>query len=257
MDEAELEELAQDIREHGLREPITLHPNDQILDGRNRYRACLRAGVPPRFVTWKDDGAPTSFVISLNLKRRQLTTSQRAMIAAAAKPLLQEEARQRQAHGLTAPHRTLSVTSREAFKAVGKSSVLAGAAVGVGGSSVESASVVLAQGVPELVSAVRSGNVTVTRAKTIARLPRGLQRQALTPSSRMKALPKQAAVDIFRRSVQALHGICLGLARCDVADVLRDSDGKALRDSLREAITLLRRIYAGMGGNGGTQKGQE
>ena len=72
--------LKVDIKTHGLREPIWMYQG-AILDGRNRFRACQDVGVDARFQEYAGDD-PVAFVVSLNLKRRHLTESQRAMIAA-------------------------------------------------------------------------------------------------------------------------------------------------------------------------------
>lgn len=84
-DEA-FEALVEDVRENGLREPMILHADGRIIDGRNRYRACLAAGVEPQFRTWEgdvEDGAALrAYVLSANLHRRHLDDSQRCMVAA-------------------------------------------------------------------------------------------------------------------------------------------------------------------------------
>ncbi len=54
---------------------------DKILDGRNRFRACKKAGIAARFKNYAGDN-PLAFVLSANLKRRHLNESQRADIAA-------------------------------------------------------------------------------------------------------------------------------------------------------------------------------
>ncbi|MCL4748392.1 MAG: hypothetical protein KJZ83_23715 [Burkholderiaceae bacterium] len=83
--DADIDALAGDILEHGLREPIWLYMG-AIVDGRNRAEACRRAG---RALAVNDtvqfngtDDQALGFVVSKNLLRRHLTVSQRAMIAA-------------------------------------------------------------------------------------------------------------------------------------------------------------------------------
>src|SRR5215472_15276187 len=94
VDSTAFAELVQDIRENGLLDSIELFEG-KILDGRNRYRACQHAGVEPRFEQWKGDD-PYHHVISRNLYRRHLTDDQRAMIAVAALPELEREAKKHQ-----------------------------------------------------------------------------------------------------------------------------------------------------------------
>ena len=72
-DAFELQELTDDIRAHGLIDPIVLFEG-MILDGRNRGAACERARVAPRYVQFgggREDAL--ILVISHNLKRRHLT----------------------------------------------------------------------------------------------------------------------------------------------------------------------------------------
>ncbi|MGB8127184.1 MAG: ParB N-terminal domain-containing protein [Pseudolabrys sp.] len=64
--------LVESIRASGLRECIILH-HGQILDGRNRFRACLEAGVEPQFDRLPNGDDPLRFVIDKNLRRRHLT----------------------------------------------------------------------------------------------------------------------------------------------------------------------------------------
>lgn len=70
-------ELKTDIETHGLLEPITLC-DGMILDGRNRYRACIELGIDPS--TREYDGNPWTYVWSLNGQRRDLSQDQRAQI---------------------------------------------------------------------------------------------------------------------------------------------------------------------------------
>ena len=72
-DEDELQDLTDDIRTHGLIDPIVLFEG-MILDGRNRAAACERAGVTPRYAHFgggREDAL--ILVVSHNIKRRHLT----------------------------------------------------------------------------------------------------------------------------------------------------------------------------------------
>ena len=76
----ELKELAEDIRQSGLQIPIVLFEG-KILDGRNRYAACKLSGSEGKFEEYTG-AEPLQHIIGLNLHRRHLSESQRAMIAA-------------------------------------------------------------------------------------------------------------------------------------------------------------------------------
>jgi hypothetical protein len=77
---AEFDELVADVKANGLNEVITTYEG-MILDGRNRYRACIAAGIEPVTSPYIGND-PVGYVISSNLRRRHLNESQRALVAA-------------------------------------------------------------------------------------------------------------------------------------------------------------------------------
>jgi ParB-like chromosome segregation protein Spo0J len=70
----DFEDLVEDIRKHGLREPISLFEG-KVIDGRNRERASIKAGVEPRYqsIEFDDHDAAVAYVISKNIRRRHQT----------------------------------------------------------------------------------------------------------------------------------------------------------------------------------------
>ena len=176
MSEEALSSLAADIKANGLREPVRLFEG-RILDGRNRFLACRRAGVPATFEEFRGDrDAALRFVISLNLERRHLDESQRAMAGARIKPMFERMAEERQAHGQTAPGKTLVAN----LPGASRSRDDAARAVNVSPRSVESAAKVLREGAPELVHAVERGSIAVSTAAAIAEAPREQQKIVVT-----------------------------------------------------------------------------
>lgn len=79
----ELVELANDIGERGLLQPIVLDADGRVLDGRNRLAACEMAAVEPTFITYEGDD-PAGYALSVNIARRHMTASQRAITVARA-----------------------------------------------------------------------------------------------------------------------------------------------------------------------------
>lgn len=153
-------ELVSDIAEYGQRVPVVMH-RGSILDGRNRWRACAALGIAPVTEEWDAVGSPVAFVLSVNLRRRHLDESQRAMVGARAKPMFEEEARARQGE-----RTDLSANLREGSKAAESAAAL----VNVSPRSVESAAKVLRDGAPELAKAVDEGSVAVSTAADITAL---------------------------------------------------------------------------------------
>jgi N6-adenosine-specific RNA methylase IME4/ParB-like chromosome segregation protein Spo0J len=172
-------ELVADIREHGLHEPIVVY-EDRILDGRNRYRACTAAGVEPTFTAYTGDD-PVAYVISLNLRRRHLDESQRAMVAAKL-ATLKDGQRADLVEGLP----------------IGRASAL----LNVGERSVARAREVQEHGAPELIHAVEQGAISVTAAADIATQPIQEQREIVARGEREIL---KAASEIRARKAEIRH----------------------------------------------------
>ena len=81
MQGAKFDDLVADIQAHGLLEPIVLLKG-MIIDGRNRYRACIASGAKPayRTVEFSSEEAAITFVISANLHRRHLSGKEKRAI---------------------------------------------------------------------------------------------------------------------------------------------------------------------------------
>lgn len=77
----ELAELADDIKQRGLLQPIVLDSEGRLLDGRNRLAACDLARVRPSFTFYEGDD-PDGYALAVNGQRREMTKAQKAIVAA-------------------------------------------------------------------------------------------------------------------------------------------------------------------------------
>ena len=74
----------------------------KIIDGRHGYRACRELGRVPEVREWNGEGSLLSFVVALNLNRRQLTSAQKACVATEIEAHLAEAAAARRRRGKAA-----------------------------------------------------------------------------------------------------------------------------------------------------------
>lgn len=79
MDKARFEDLKIGIARDGQTFPISRFKG-QILDGRNRLRACQELGIEPKFIDLPDSEDPMSYVWNANGRRRDLSEERRAQI---------------------------------------------------------------------------------------------------------------------------------------------------------------------------------
>lgn len=165
IDGPEFDALVSDIAANGLHEPIWLHSTENsIIDGRNRYRACLSAGVAPAFRRWDGVGSLTHFVLSLNLHRRHLTSSQRAAVAVEVLPWLEEEAKERQGARNDLHPTSVKKLTDVSHDNDGRAAAQAAELLGTNRQYVSDMKKLNAEA-PALFAAVRDGQMTVTQAK--------------------------------------------------------------------------------------------
>ena len=158
MQGAEYQSLCDDITEHGLHEPILLYEG-RILDGRNRYRACIDAGVEPRFCEWDGNGSALDMAISKNLHRRHLNPGQLAFVALEVEKVLAVEAKERQRGGQGGV-----LLGANLPQAKGRALEHAAAIFGVSRRTAQEAKKLKAEA-PDLAERVRAGDVTISEAK--------------------------------------------------------------------------------------------
>jgi ParB-like chromosome segregation protein Spo0J len=247
----DLGNLADDIAANGLMEPIVLY-HGQILDGRNRLAACEMANVEPRFM--EVDGelpSATIYVLSKNLHRRHLTTSQRAAIAAEIVPLLKEEAHRRKLSGLKNQQHASSTCFQANEDTKGSVARIAAEAVQVGHDSVEKA-IRVKRDEPEVFEQIKRGEVTVNEAvgeRERSQERRRLEKEGEPPktyepkTSRQKKLA-EGQKERMIRGLSTVTGICRGLEEMDIRKVVSVCDEEERNTWIERAKELASQLRA-------------
>lgn len=159
--------LVADIKAHGLREKIWTYEG-KILDGRNRFLACKEAKVKSVSRAFRGTAQEAlAFVISMNVARRHLNESQRAVAANKIATL---------SHG----------GDRKSDQAANlPTQAQAAEALNVSERSVRTARKVEEKGSAALQKAVASGDISISKAASVVGLPKSEQLPAaILPKAR-------------------------------------------------------------------------
>jgi hypothetical protein len=206
----EFDQLVDSIVENGLHDPIIIF-EDKILDGRNRYRACLKANVEPRTITFV--GAdPVAFVMDRNLHRRHLSPSARSMAMAKFATLSKGQRPRADEHGHSS-----AMSNAEAAKLAG-----------VGRQTIVNAKTVFAHGTSEEIAAVRNGERAVRTVANEVRKRRGGRQQ-------------KTKLAIFGRGVSLLCNSCETTAELEVPKLTAEQR-KTFVEQLTEAWRAVRAL---------------
>lgn len=159
----DLADLAEDIAANGLLDPIVVDGDGLILDGRNRYAACEKAGVDPTFTVFDGDD-PLGYVLSVNGQRRHQSKGSRAASWALTMLEAEERAKGRWTYG--------AVDSQNSGKAEAEMRRLAG---------------IIADHAPDLLYTVRDDELSLNAAYEAACDARDAERQKLAEQERIAA----------------------------------------------------------------------
>jgi hypothetical protein len=210
----EFSSLVENIKQHGLREKVWLFQG-KILDGRNRYKACLQSGITPEFRQFTgDENQALQAVISWNLERRHLSSSQKAAIGVELEDLLAElerQAKERYAANVGRPSK--EEKSSQKIDAISdpnqnRSTAKAATVLGTNRQYVSDAKK-LRQTSPDVHQQIKEGKVTISQAKK--------QQKQL---EREEAVAKQVAVSPVGKPSLEVADAIEWLSRQEPADLL-------------------------------------
>jgi hypothetical protein len=184
----EHEALERSILAEGCRDALVLW-GDVLVDGHNRYGICRKHGLPfqtvqnTRFQSMEDVHL---WMIDQHLGRRSISDFQRGVLALRKREIVAERRARSAAAAAPAPEPETPAAAQEALEtreALAKAARLSS-------SQVVLIEKIQKQGAPELVAAVKAGEVSISAAAAVATLP--AQEQAAAAAAGAEEL-KQAA----------------------------------------------------------------
>jgi ParB-like chromosome segregation protein Spo0J len=173
----ELSQLAANILADGCREPLVIWKgHDIILDGHNRYRIVQEHGLPFSTVDvdLPDRESVKIWIIKNQFGRRNLTNFQRIELVAILKPLIAEQAKERQGKRMD-----LNIISEMRESSPVKTDEELAKLSGVSSGVLYGGMRIIKKGVPELQDLARDKKVSIENAAEIASLPQKEQAEVI------------------------------------------------------------------------------
>lgn len=248
MDGKEFDELVASIKQNTQRNAVTVWEG-QLIDGRNRVRACEILGVRVKAVEWDGLGSLTQFIVDQNINRRNLSRHELALIGLQLREDFAIEAKQRQREG---GNRGIeggrgNIKNPSGLKTVrvydgvsGEALELAAKAVGVSASHLKRVDR-LAKERPDLLSRVSDGELSANAADQIRASDAGCPPKA-RHRARATSTPwgrGNRAVDPHKALARAIEGIegYLGLLEQFIGQFTEFD-----HESLKPVIARLRKL---------------
>ena len=199
----DFDDFVADIKANGQRVSILLYQG-QVLDGRNRDRACRQLGLEPwvEEANVTDDDDALNLLASLNEQRRHMSDAQRALSAAKLANLRHGGDRSKISADILLDGKGHSIAVRDAAKRLKTSTA-----------SVGRARAVLRYGTPELERDVASGKVSLTAAA--AKVTPRRNRNVIGPRKQGKRAAREAVIQRDLANLSKLPKL-RGLTRAEV-----------------------------------------
>lgn len=224
--------LKDSIENIGVQNPITLFEG-MVVDGWNRYKAANELGIecPVRELeAWID---PIAFVRAQNKDRRHLPLSAWALIEVSLRAW--KPAHRPEKGELSSP---LQVSSQEMADAVG-----------VTKRTIQQAKAVQSNASPEVIAAVKTGEIGLPKAAKIAKLPKEEQAEAIHKPLPKAASPEHSAPDSteLKEAVSTISALAIeneqlrdrvGVAAMNGTDEERALAAETITDLRRQIKTL-------------------
>ncbi len=247
MSNDEFAALVEDIRSNGQLTPILIDQDGKILDGRNRWRACQHIGIQPKVKTVDSKENLVNLVLSLNLHRRHLSSSQKAVVALSILPLLQVEAKKRQQlaggdkkNSNYKQPTTLPQNFEEAKKTDGEAAEIAAKLAGTNRQFLYDVKKIAAKS-PNLIQNIRDGEINIRDAKWIVTLESEELQQRVIEKVKQGVDVRAARAEVIKETTPVPE-FPKGKYRVIYADCPWQSEGEPLPDR----VTMPSDIYPTM-----------